>query len=1272
MEDDFNVIEDDTDYLSLIGGNIPNQSDVQGVEEVDDAMSQGVDDNVVEMDLDYFSEDGVMYTDDEEDYSQGFSMDVLEKKYLNRLRQDLTETSAEDDLNLEMDVLTPPKIEGYVDSKTGEFIEKPFIPVVSVESIEREEREKSTKGFDRWRDAWGELLDLGDSKEEIIKNGKELETALLKDFGKANVTKDPIIMVMAKLAGSGKTGAKIFEKVINGIQLSMAGGQDVLEAGLIELQEHRPLYFAAIDKAVNLGGRGESETPANLTDEISSKLGAAAEFAETTGAFGFPQLLIRTSSYMRTKRAVKYRIKNKDKIAAAQRKFLETAKRNNINAVRHRNAEANTLIQTQADKIARVEVEIVDELLDAMETRVGKPLSKVDKDGIRSVDMQKVKNAGLEITEDMSRVDLKADGTQTTLGDVFGVVEDTGKDSFVMPVLKPEKFNRLVAVIKDLKDSDPEKFSKINKDGTKRNLLDNLFDLALKADEKTGSILDSELGDVLVKYGLSYEDYMLAAIGSGSEAGKILNKLSQMVKASSPESIIRSKRKNDSKKRWKNIRRGIIRIESARRGGLVSQLATAARNLSSGVIRAPFEALASVMDTTLLKYAEAPDLSTGLREAIDVTNPLTKQGAENWSDSFSLFTYMFKDMETAKNFSELLLEQPEFKIMYDKMFETLNEIQKASGRGTGTVFDKVMSETEDVVQALNIPNRWQEMLMRRGTFFSEMQRLTRREWGIDLMDTLQNDGNNLRKIMGDSSEFKPKGKLSFAEMMEQSTRKALDLTYAKEPETAVFRSASRFIVNNGLTVVIPFPRFMFATMELMGNYGVGMSIPLTRFIARNVSDVKISRNLTKLSPKEFKKKYGITKKQMMKDLRDPEGVGFAAYGGKSVFADKATGQMDRQRAIRNIQGISVALAAYMYRSSDDAPANAYEMYVGEDTAIDVSAQWPMRQFLWVGEQTAKMMDGTYEQQDWKQWYAEASKTFLGANFRSGQGAMILDEVQELLIGGGTDLSKGQNTARITGKALGNWLGSWAVPAAQIIDAQRVLGMRTVKYKDSAKEPTFSTAETFYEAVKKPWLRFGDPEAEKQLPDTSYIFSNEKERKSPISKIAFGLNMYSKDEPWAEYVKKLGLKEWIIDSSSKIPSVKRVENRLIKEHLPNIVDVAKRNEEYFREEYRNSNQEARDTETEKAYVNRNSKVFIEEKIAEIKRQVKDGKFSESSELVRAQVNYRKLNREQKAEAYFLFVQNTLDRDGKGILPDPNNVEHLQKLKFIGDLVKDRFK
>ena len=158
--------------------------------------------------------------------------------------------------------------------------------------------------------------------------------------------------------------------------------------------------------------------------------------------------------------------------------------------------------------------------------------------------------------------------------------------------------------------------------------------------------------------------------------------------------------------------------------------------------------------------------------------------------------------------------------------------------------------------------------------------------------------NNIRKLIGDSPEFKPKGKLSFAEMMEQSTRKALDVTYAKEPETAVFRSASRFIVNNGLTVVIPFPRFMFSTMELMGNYAAGASIPLTRFIARNVSDVSISRNLTKLSDKEFKNKYKITKEEMIKDLRSDEGTRFGTYGSGGIFSDKANGQLDRQKIVR--------------------------------------------------------------------------------------------------------------------------------------------------------------------------------------------------------------------------------------------------------------------------------------------------------------------------------------------------------------------------------------
>ena len=53
-----------------------------------------------------------------------------------------------------------------------------------------------------------------------------------------------------------------------------------------------------------------------------------------------------------------------------------------------------------------------------------------------------------------------------------------------------------------------------------------------------------------------------------------------------------------------------------------------------------------------------------------------------------------------------------------------------------TVLDKVLTEGEDAVMALNIPNRWQEFLVRRGAFLGELERLVKREYKIDFIDAL--------------------------------------------------------------------------------------------------------------------------------------------------------------------------------------------------------------------------------------------------------------------------------------------------------------------------------------------------------------------------------------------------------------------------------------------------------------------------------------------------------------------------------------------------------
>jgi len=105
LEENFNITEDSTDYFSIIKNSQTNQPITKDAEELDNNISQEIENNAIEMDLDYFSEDNVMYTEDSEDYSQGFSLDALEKTYLKRLQE-----KEDDELDLEIDVLTPPKI----------------------------------------------------------------------------------------------------------------------------------------------------------------------------------------------------------------------------------------------------------------------------------------------------------------------------------------------------------------------------------------------------------------------------------------------------------------------------------------------------------------------------------------------------------------------------------------------------------------------------------------------------------------------------------------------------------------------------------------------------------------------------------------------------------------------------------------------------------------------------------------------------------------------------------------------------------------------------------------------------------------------------------------------------------------------------------------------------------------------------------------------------------------------------------------------------------
>ena len=253
-----------------------------------------------------------------------------------------------------------------------------------------------------------------------------------------------------------------------------------------------------------------------------------------------------------------------------------------VAAIKEAIEKAKTVKSDAADKKASESTSVTNELIDAFEKEAGVVISKVDETtGNKTLDFEKARLAGEETAQKVS-----VGETTGIAGRIKGVdigfgkkanTDDsaeiaTGTDTLLSPILNPEKFNPLIAVVADLKAANPSLFGK-SKGNT---VIDDLFELTVKKD----LIADKELLDLLNKYGLNIEEYVLLVVGSGSKAGKVLNKLSQM-KRLRPKNELKEIEDKAIAEIDTTIADYARRVENIRRGGLVSQIATAARNVWS-------------------------------------------------------------------------------------------------------------------------------------------------------------------------------------------------------------------------------------------------------------------------------------------------------------------------------------------------------------------------------------------------------------------------------------------------------------------------------------------------------------------------------------------------------------------------------------------------------------------------------------------------------------------------------------------------------------------
>jgi len=875
------------------------------------------------------------------------------------------------------------------------------------------------------------------------------------------------------------------------------------------------------------------ETIDELTDGGATKainMDAKTAAKRFTGDVGAALEVTEAAPFVKLAATVKTARKAADEIANAeikkQKKILKTAtvaqalhdRRFNTQKIKQATYTAEANAKQRAKKLADKNLKIKEDLIKAFEQKIGarstgdidniidpdKLISKMAF-GRLTLDPAKARIVGKNQTKEITNPDYKdyVDKLQ-----ILGIKENP----LLNPILSEDALDPLVAIVHDLSKKNPNAF------GKGQTLIDDLFKLTVNKELQASS----ELTDLLVKYNLPYEKYMLSVIGSGSDAGSVLQKFSQMKKAQRVgERLIHAeemKKINEKPLAWKYW----LRFVNIGRGAMVTQIATMARNIRSALYRAPMEGLGNVMDTAVYQMGNG----SFLKGTAQLMSP------KNWKNSFMHMRYLYDDMGDYREFSEFLLNRPQFADGYEKLYNTLNEIQKVTGRGEATsrfgkAIDFLLSEGEDFVNMLNFANRWQEHLIRTSYFDSTLENLVRKEYGLDFIKELE--GGKLNDFLENASSVKPKNARRFEELVTDSIENALRNTYASQPQIGVFRSISNGLARSGLTALpmAAFPRFFFTSLELMGKYAGGayLGVPLRRI---------------------------LTQKKVFSKLDD----------------------VDRDLITKNIVGLGALYAMMEYDKSQFSAEDYRKILMGKGKEIDSTPEFPVRQFRYLARLANVFLEGystdpsATTSEKFKNGFdmlgttnllsgKEILETFLGSNLRLGREFSVIEDFAKIV--SESDLTKEEKIGTGLGSGLGNYIQRYVVPYGMVIDAERALGLRTDMTKETAEETDLTFYGAFEKAFTRPFRRRGlmSPVDEAQLNDKVYAFDPDgKRRIDPGMKLVFGLSYYEQDPPPADIFKQFGFDTFELSSKAGSVFVRDRQNKLLQIAIPAIAEVVK--------------------------------------------------------------------------------------------------------------------
>ncbi len=591
---------------------------------------------------------------------------------------------------------------------------------------------------------------------------------------------------------------------------------------------------------------------------------------------------------------------------------------------------------------------------------------------------------------------------------------------------------------------------------------------------------DSESNDIVVqmlgKYGITRREIAAVMFADASKAGQKLNRLSQLSRV-----IGRAGRIKTAGEVAEDAEAAVTdklgstfrRLEDLRRLTLVSGVATAARNSIGQVIR-------SGVDT----------LVYGFESAI---NPNKKFGFKN---TFAQVSNTFFNSDDSATMAQFLLDHaPEQKARFYNMYsEITNKLAKKNpgqasmaSKSNGLQSESPMLDTwENAITTLNFFNRFQEAVYRNGAFTTSIQRQLF-DKGVDMLDVLKN---------GTITENIPE------DMIAKAVDDALEFTYASQPKTGLFQLANNFIVKSGLTLAMPFPRFMFKAIENTYNYNItGAGTALTRMLLQKSRGQQI------------------------------------------------TDGMYRQLAEGVAGGIPMITLGYTLRDPENGMAGSdwYMLQDGKGNEFDARPYFPLTPYLLIGEIIHRYTDDRPIPD--KVNVQELLEGFTGTNFRgAGPIANMTEDLFKAIETGGDDMGFKYSMATL-GEYLGEAISGYGQPLYQFADVE-VFGDMNQRKKDYNEDPDYKDGvDGFFEGFSRPFEKrigrifenYSDMMSDK--PDMADPrFSDPQNRVMPFMKLMFGATFTRVPPKYVLDLSRMGLTYRDFMTSTDTPSLNRNMNR----------------------------------------------------------------------------------------------------------------------------------